>query len=388
MTKNAASPLGPRLGVIGGGQLARMMTVPAINLGIDFHVLAEIPGSSAQLAATQVGDYTDLDTVIAFAASVETITFDHEHVPQPILNALIDAGKSVQPGPAALALAQNKITMREQLQALGLPMPRWATVHNTAELAEFLNAEGGRCIVKTPTGGYDGKGVRLISDAAEVADWFAASGDQPLLAEEAVDFVRELAQLSARSTTGEFRTWPLVETVQQNGVCTEVLAPAPNTAEAQRESAAQIAQTVAEQIGAGIGVAGVLAVELFERPNGELVINELAMRPHNSGHFTIEGSATSQFEQHLRAVLGLPLGDTAMRAPAAVMVNILGGPSADSEKSTLASRLPDATAVPEAKIHLYGKDPRPGRKVGHVTALGGDITTARQAAQRAAAVFD
>ena len=388
MTNIPASPLGPRLGVIGGGQLARMMTVPAINLGLDVKVLAEIAGSSAQLAATQVGDYRDLDTVRAFAETVDTITFDHEHVPQPILNALIEAGKSVQPGPTALALAQNKIVMREQLQALGLPMPRWAAVHNETELAEFLKTEGGRCIVKTPTGGYDGKGVRLISDATEAADWFAASGNQPLLAEEAVDFVRELAQLSARSTTGEFRTWPLVETVQLNGVCAEVLAPAPNTSETQRQAAADIASTVAEQIGNGAGVTGVLAVELFERANGELVINELAMRPHNSGHFTIEASATSQFEQHLRAVLGLPLGDTAMRAPAAVMINILGGPAADSEKPTLASRLPDAAAVPEAKIHLYGKDPRPGRKVGHVTVLGADIATARDAAKRAAATFD
>ncbi|MGB3414573.1 MAG: 5-(carboxyamino)imidazole ribonucleotide synthase, partial [Microbacteriaceae bacterium] len=316
------------------------------------------------------------------------ITFDHEHVPQHILNALLDAGKSVQPGPAALRLAQNKIVMREELQKLGLPMPVWTTVQDASELAAFLEAQGGRCIVKTPTGGYDGKGVRLISDAAEVADWFAASPNQPLLAEEAVDFVRELAQLSARSTSGEFRAWPLVETVQRGGVCAEVLAPAPQATAAQLAQAADIAQTVAENIGEGAGVTGVLAVELFERRNGELLINELAMRPHNSGHFTIEGSATSQFEQHLRAVLGLPLGDTTMRAPAAVMVNILGGPKSDSEHSTMASRLPDALSTPEAKVHLYGKDPRPGRKVGHVTALGSDIESARDAALRSAAAFD
>ncbi|MGB3414110.1 MAG: ATP-grasp domain-containing protein, partial [Microbacteriaceae bacterium] len=177
-----------------------MMTPVAINLGLDFRVLAEVEGSSAQLAATQIGDYRDLDTVLNFAKSVDTITFDHEHVPQHILSALLDAGKSVQPGPAALRLAQNKIVMRQELQKLGLPMPVWAIVQDASELTAFLEAQGGRCIVKTPTGGYDGKGVRLISDAAEAADWFAASPNQPLLAEEAVDFVRELAQLSARST--------------------------------------------------------------------------------------------------------------------------------------------------------------------------------------------
>lgn len=383
-----------RVGVIGGGQLARMMIPQAINLGFEFAVLAEAQGMSAALASSQVGDYRDAATVQGFASGAvlgagqgdrfDVITFDHEHVPQPVLAALVADGVSVQPPAGALRLAQNKITMRQELAELGLPMPVWAAVHNVDELAEFLEANGGRCIVKMPSGGYDGKGVRLILEASEAADWFAAV-DGPLLAEEAVDFRRELAQLSARSVSGEFRAWPLVETVQRDGVCVEVLAPAPGASVEQAERALEIARVVAENINDGLGTTGVLAVELFEREDGELLINELAMRPHNSGHWTMDGSVTGQFEQHLRAVLGLPLGSTAMREPAAVMINILGGPS---DGSSLASRLSGSLAAESAaKVHLYGKDPRPGRKVGHVTAVGADAVAVFDSAVRAAAHF-
>lgn len=350
------------VGVIGGGQLARMMIPAAVNLDIELRVLAEVEGSSAALAATSVGDYKDIDTVLDFAKGCEVITFDHEHVPQPVLAALLASGVAVRPSPEALKLSQNKIWMRQQLEQLGMPLPVWAAVSRAAELNEFIAARGGRAVVKTATGGYDGKGVRFVTDAEQVADWFAELGQgEQLLAEEAVPFVRELSQLSARNPSGDFAAWPLVETLQQNGVCTEVYAPAPGASPTLQRQAQSIARTIAE----GLGITGVLAVELFERNDGKLLINELALRPHNSGHWTIEGSITSQFEQHLRAVLDLPLGETGLRESVAVMLNILGGPQGGIP-SAYQALLQDG----EVKLHSYGKNHREGRKVGHITMLG------------------
>lgn len=371
-----------RVGVIGGGQLARMMTPPAINLGLELKVLAEAEHSSAVMATTMVGDYTQFEVVAEFAKTVDVITFDHEHVPLDVLRRLEEAGVSVQPPSRALAFAQNKLEMRARLSALGLPMPIWAAISSVAELQEFLNDNGGVCILKTPIGGYDGKGVRVIKSVEDAADWLEpamlGSVGGSLLAEEKVNFVRELAQLSARRPSGEFATWPLVQTVQANGVCSEVLSPAPGADRATLERAAEISRGVAE----GLGVTGVLAVELFETPNGRLLINELAMRPHNSGHFSIEGSTTSQFEQHLRAVLDLPLGSTAATQPHSVMVNLLG---VDDRRDFVSSYEQVLAQHPSAKVHTYGKAPRAGRKMGHVTVVGQDsvdvLTEARATAQ-------
>jgi 5-(carboxyamino)imidazole ribonucleotide synthase len=361
--------LAKRVGVIGGGQLARMMTPPAINLGLDLKVLAEAENSSAAMATTMVGDYTQFEVVAEFAKTVDVITFDHEHVPLEVLRRLEEAGVSVQPPSRALAFAQNKLEMRARLSALGLPMPIWAAISSATELQEFLNDNGGVCILKTPIGGYDGKGVRVIKSVEDAADWLEpamlGSVGGRLLAEEKVNFVRELAQLSARRPSGEFQTWPLVQTVQANGVCSEVLSPAPGADQATLDKAAEIARGVAE----GLGVTGVLAVELFETPNGRLLINELAMRPHNSGHFSIEGSTTSQFEQHLRAVLDLPLGSTSPVAPHSVMVNLLG---VDDSHDFVSSYEQVLAQHPSAKVHTYGKAPRAGRKMGHVTVVGQD----------------
>ena len=356
-----------RVGVIGGGQLARMMTPPAINLGIELKVLAEAENSSAVMATTMVGDYTQFEVVAEFAKTVDVITFDHEHVPLEVLRRLEDAGVSVQPPSRALAFAQNKLEMRARLSALGLPMPIWAAISSAAELQEFLNDNGGVCILKTPIGGYDGKGVRVINTIEDAADWLEpamlGSVGGSLLAEEKVNFARELAQLSARTPSGEFATWLLVQTVQANGVCSEVMSPAPGADQATLERAAEIARGVAE----GLGVTGVLAVELFETPNGRLLINELAMRPHNSGHFSIEGSTTSQFEQHLRAVLDLPLGSTAPTQSHSVMVNLMG---VDDKHDFVSSYEQVLAQHPSANVHTYGKAPRAGRKMGHVTVVG------------------
>lgn len=371
-----------RVGVIGGGQLARMMTVPAINLGLDLHVLAEAEGSSAALATTMVGDYTKVELVREFAKTVDVITFDHEHVPLSVLETLEAEGVSVQPPSKALAFAQNKLRMRQRLGALGLPMPAWAEIQTAEALEAFIAENGGVAILKTPIGGYDGKGVRVVRSAADASDWLANIADfgGSLLAEEKVDFVRELAQLSARRPSGELKTWPLVQTIQENGVCSVVLAPAPEVSAQTLQRTADIAAAVAE----GIGVTGVLAVEMFEARDGRILINELAMRPHNSGHFSIEGSVTSQFEQHLRAVLDLPLGSTAARAAHSVMVNLLG---VDDSNNFVQAYDKALAAHPEAKIHTYGKGARAGRKMGHITVVSNDAAHALAEAKAAAAVL-
>nr|WP_259178381.1 5-(carboxyamino)imidazole ribonucleotide synthase [Mycetocola sp. BIGb0189] len=367
-----------KIGVIGGGQLARMMMPAAINLALDVRVLAETPGSPAEIGASAVGDYRDLDTVLNFARDVDVITFDHEHVPQPVLAALVATGVRVHPGPQALLYAQDKLLMRAKLSELGLPTPEWAEVRSAAELQVFLDAHGGAGVLKTPRGGYDGKGVRVVRSSAEATDWFTAvaeSGDTgSLLVEELVDFTRELALLGARRPGGESAYWPVVETIQRDGVCAEVLAPAPNSDGAVAAEAERIARALAD----GLGITGVFAVELFETTDGRVLVNEMAMRPHNSGHWTQDGSITSQFEQHLRAVADLPLGATTPRAPITVMANILGGPL----EGTLGDRYPQVMAeFPDAKIHNYNKAPRPGRKVGHINVTGTELESVRERAR-------
>ncbi|WP_282948079.1 5-(carboxyamino)imidazole ribonucleotide synthase [Cellulomonas endometrii] len=379
----------PVVAVVGGGQLARMMAPAATALGIRLRVLVEDPASSAAQVVVDapVGAAADPVAVEALVAGADALTFEHEHVPNGLLTELVDRGVAVRPGPDALVHAQDKIVMRTRLTALGVPCPRWAPVASAGELTAFLAAGDGTAVVKTARGGYDGKGVRVVRSADEAGDWLAAAADgtgAPLLAEERVPFTRELAALVARTPSGEVRTWPVVESVQRDGVCSEVVAPAPDLDPRTAAAAEGIARTVVE----GLGVTGVLAVELFEvaDPDGgapRVLVNELAMRPHNSGHWTIDGSVTSQFEQHLRAVLDLPLGATGARAPWTVMANVLG-----STRAELADGLAEVAALdPGAKVHLYGKGVRPGRKLGHVTVSGDDLADVRRRAVAAAAVL-
>lgn len=353
-----------RVGVIGAGQLARMMQIPAIELGLELKVFAEGENSSAALSATSAGDYTNFDELLAFAKTVDVITFDHEHVPVELLQRLESLGHSVQPGPSALMHAQNKLVMRRRLRELGLPQPIWQAATSTEQVQAFLLANGPKIVVKTPIGGYDGKGVRVIENVEEVSDWIEnlPSYGGELLLEEKVEFTRELAQLSARNPSGEFRTWPVVETRQQGGVCSEVIAPAPKS---DHLATFEIARTISE----GLGVTGVMAVEMFETSGGKVLINELAMRPHNSGHFSIEGSKTSQFEQHLRAVLDLPLGETGLTAESAVMINLLG---VDDQNDFVSRYAIAMEKFPSCKFHTYEKAPRKGRKMGHITLIGED----------------
>jgi len=379
----------PVVAVVGGGQLARMMAPAATALGVHLRVLVESPTSSAAQVVVDapVGAASDERAVESLARGSAALTFEHEHVPNALLDRLAAQGVAVRPDAAALVHAQDKVTMRTRLGALGVPCPRWTPLPDAAALEGFLADVGGEAVVKTARGGYDGKGVRVVRSAADVADWFAAVADgtgAPLLAEEKVAFRRELAVLVARRPGGEVRTWPVVESVQRDGVCAEVVAPAPDLDDATRDEAVSVAVRIAE----GLGVTGVLAVELFEVADpapdeARVLVNELAMRPHNSGHWTIDGAVTSQFEQHLRAVLDLPLGDTAPTARWTVMANVLG-----STLDELTDALVDVARVdPSAKVHLYGKDVRPGRKLGHVNVSGDDLVEVRRRANAAAALL-
>jgi 5-(carboxyamino)imidazole ribonucleotide synthase len=370
----------PVVGFVGAGQLARMSAPPAVGLGIRLRLLAERADDPAAQVVPDVtvGDYRDLDTLRGFAAGCDVLTFDHEHVPTQHLQVLEDAGVKVRPGSASLLHGQDKLVMRRRLQTIGVPVPRWAQVECAADLAAFMTGcAGGTAVLKTARGGYDGKGVRVLrgpGDAAAVADWF--TGDVALLAEELVDFGRELSVLVARAPSGQAVAYPVVESVQVDGVCREVYAPAPGIAQGHALAAQEAALRIAQEL----AVTGLMAVELFDTADGVLV-NELALRPHNTGHWTIEGSVTSQFEQHLRAVLDLPLGSPTPVAPYAVMVNVLGGDFADLYRAYLHCMARD----PGLKIHVYGKQVRPGRKIGHVTVVGDDLADLQHRARHAAA---
>ena len=371
----------PRIGVIGGGQLARMMAPAAEALGVRFSVLAETADAPATQVINEVtvGDYTDYPTLKAFAETVDVITFDHEHVPPEHLQALVEAGHAVRPGPDALIFAQDKIRMRARMDELGLPNPAWAEITSAADVEAFAARVGYPFILKTPRGGYDGKGVRVIDSLDQAVEWLDEVPQ--LLAEEKVDFTRELAVMVGRSPMGQTAVWPVVETWQQNGVCKEAIAPAPDLSDEKARAITEAILTVAGTL----EVTGVMAMEMFETPEGFL-INEFAMRPHNTGHWTQDGAVTSQFEQHLRAVLDLPLGSPAAREDVSVMVNILGADHEDLYQPYLHVMAHD----PAVKVHLYGKGVRPGRKVGHVNAYGEDqqlvLARARHAADFIAGV--
>jgi len=354
----------PVVGMVGGGQLSRMTHQAAIGLGLSLRVLADEQHDSAALVAhgVVIGEHTSLEDLRAFAADCEVVTFDHEHVPGGLVEALEAEGVQVHPGATALRHAQDKLVMRERLAGLGVPVPAFTPIASVQDVLGFARHVGWPLVLKAATGGYDGHGVWVVGSAEEAAE-VLGSGVR-LLAEEHVVLRRELAALVARSPYGQGAAWPVVETVQADGICVEVVAPAPGLS----EDLALAAQGLALQLAEDLGVVGVMAVEL-------------AMRPHNSGHWTIEGARTSQFEQHLRAVLDYPLGDTSPTAPWTVMANVLGSPG----EADLDRRLHLLFAHdPALKVHLYGKQVRPGRKIGHVTALGTDLSVVRERARAGA----
>jgi 5-(carboxyamino)imidazole ribonucleotide synthase len=366
----------PVVGVVGGGQLARMLHQAAISLGIHVVVLDPDPACSAALAGARRfdGTWTSADDLIAFARSgVDVVTFDHELSAPDDLVALEAASPvPVRPAPATKLVAQDKLHARRTFTELGLGVPAFAEARTPADLDAFAAEHGGWPVVlKAARGGYDGRGVWIVGAAAEAEDVLASGGT--FLVEERVEIDHELAVMVARRPGGEVRAWPAFATTQLDGICTDVTLAAPAaTADAARELAVDLAER--------IGLSGVMAVELFVTATGDIIINEIACRPHNSGHVTMDSCVTGQFEQHLRAVLDLPLGDPAPKVPAAAMVNVLGG-----AEPWDAAGLAAALAVDDTTLHLYGKGHRPGRKLGHVNAIG---DSPRDALARARQVAD
>ncbi|MGW0039644.1 5-(carboxyamino)imidazole ribonucleotide synthase [Gordonia sp. NPDC003376] len=381
----------PTVTMIGGGQLARMTHQAAIALGQCLRVLAGSADDPAARVSADVvlGSHDDIDDLRAAARGSVALTFDHEGVPLSHLQTLEAEGVSVLPPSKALQYAQDKRAMRLRLSELGLPVPDYADLSGDLGLArgrliEFGDRHDWSIVLKAIRGGYDGRGVWIVDDRDAAVAVFDAQFDTgvDLIAEQKVTMRRELSAMIARSPFGQGAAWPVVETVQRKGQCAVVLAPAP---ELDPELAAQ-AQQMALRLADELGVVGVMAMELFETVDGELLVNELAMRPHNSGHWTMDGAVTSQFEQHLRAVLDYPLGDTAPRSAVTVMANVLGADTAP--QMSMDERLHHLMArIPDAKVHLYGKGERPDRKIGHVNIVGAggeDLASVRERAERAA----
>lgn len=368
----------PVVGFVGAGQLARMAIQAAIPLGIDVAVLAARPDDAAALVTrhVRVGSPASLPALAGLASACDVVTFDHELVDAALLRRLVDDGYTLRPSPAVMAVAQDKLLQRQLFERLGLPMPPWTRARALPEIEQFAHRHGWPVVLKARRGGYDGRGVWIAGNAEDAARvWLTAgAAGLSLLVEGWARIEHEVAVMVARRPSGETRVYPVVETVQVDGMCREIIMPAPVSAELAKQ-AADMAVTLA----AALDLAGVFALELFVADGG-LLINEVAARPHNSGHYSIEGCVTSQFENHLRGVLDWPLGATEHTAPAVVTVNVVGragGPS-------LNAALPVALAVPGVHVHLYGKAARPGRKLGHVTALGGSVADARARALRAA----
>lgn len=363
-----------RVGMVGAGQLARMTQRAAIDLGVALTVLAEDADAPAAAAGAGVeaGAPDDPAALDRLAARVDVVTFDHELVDGAALARMAARGVAVRPGPAALACAQDKLLARETFARLGLPGPAHAVASDEAGVAALAAAHGWPLVAKARRGGYDGRGVAVVADEEALAAVLARGGEW--IVERCVPIAVEVAVVLARRPGGETAVYPVVETLQRDGICHELVMPARVPADVAAR-AVEVATALAD----GIDAVGICAVELFVTSDGEVLVNEIALRPHNSGHATIEGAVTSQFHNHIRAVLDWPLGDTAMRAPVAATVNVLGADDGD-----VAARLPAALAVPGAHVHLYGKASRPGRKLGHVTVLGDDAEAALVAARRAA----
>jgi 5-(carboxyamino)imidazole ribonucleotide synthase len=361
----------------GAGQLAQMTQQAAISLGIELRILADKPTESAVLAGarTLVAE-TSAESLRELAAGAAVLTFDHEGFDPDLLARLKDEGIPMAPSPEAVLFAQDKQYAREKLSPLGFPLPPFALAESIEAVDAFAGEHGWPVVAKTPRGGYDGGGVFVLRDRDAAVD-LVAKIDGVLILEPLLDIKREFAVLAARSTAGEIAIYPVVETIQKDAICHETLVPAALPDEVQAE-ATGIARRLVEEIDA----TGIVAVEFFVTDDGVL-INELALRPHNSGHWTIEGCVTSQFEQHLRAVLGWPLGSTELRAPAVALANILGPENGVDPLQSV----PDLIADPDVRLHLYAKGYRPRRKLGHATVLADDLDTARAKSTHARALL-
>ena len=380
----AASLIHPRLGIVGGGQLARMTAMAALQLGCDVVVLERNRFSPAATLATHslVGDWGRAEALLNLAAQVDVVTIENEFVDATHLLTLEQQGYVVLPTARTVGLVQDKFIQKQALQSAGLPVPRMRAAAAVSDCLEAAREFGWPLLLKARRDGYDGKGnatLRSVEDIEPAWERLGGNARRALFLEEFCDFATELAVIITRSSHGDMATYPVVETVQRNHVCQLVRAPAPVAPDIAAR-AAEVARRAVEAVEA----VGSMGVEMFLTRSGDIVLNELAPRVHNSGHYTIEACACSQFENHVRAVLGWPLGSTRMVAPAAAMVNLLGTGHTPGRPAGLDRAL----AVPGARVHLYGKTMSgEGRKMGHVTALGDTLAAAEDAATRCAAAI-
>jgi 5-(carboxyamino)imidazole ribonucleotide synthase len=356
-----------RIGVVGGGQLGRMLGLAGIPLGFEFRFLDPSPDACAgAVGGRLVAAYDDEDALRELAEWADVATYEFENVPVRSAEVLEAAGAPVRPGVEALRVSQDRLDEKEFFHGLGIATAPFRAVDSREELAAAVDEIGLPAVLKTRRMGYDGKGQAVLRSPADLADAWEALGGRPLVLEGFVDFRRELSVIAARGTGGAIQVYPVVENTHEDGILRRSRAPALKVSDICRVGANRIARAVLERL----DYVGVVAIELFETGDG-LIANEMAPRVHNSGHWSIEGAETSQFENHLRAIAGLPLGSTRVSRPAG-MVNILG---------TLPETA-DVLSLPGAHLHLYGKEERPGRKIGHVTVVDGDAEVVRQRLDR------
>lgn len=365
----------PRIGIAGGGQLGRMLAEAARGIELETIVLDPTPGCPASAYAEQiVGKYTDHDALIALSGRCDAMTFEIESVNADALHELSVAGFPVHPTPVTLAIIKDKLRQKTFLQDEGIPVAPFCAIDSEADVHSAIAKLGLPLVLKARSGGFDGRGNAQIDSLADVATALEKLKGVPLYAEGFVRFEKELAIVAARTTEGEMAVYPLVETIHKDHICHTTLAPAPVS-----DAVAAKAHALAEKVLASFDGAGVFGIEMF-LVRGEVLVNEIAPRVHNSGHWTIEGCETSQFENHIRAVAGMPLGSVAMKAPAAVMLNILGDRTGPAEPKGVV----EAEELGGVKVHIYGKmETKPQRKMGHLTATGATLEDARQKAERA-----
>jgi len=365
------------IGIVGGGQLGRMLTLAALPLGFKVVVLNPSPDSPAKQVGAEeiVGDLYDEAALRKLAEAADFITIEIEHMDAAVLEKISELKPGINPSPKTIRLIQDKFAQKEFLKQVKIPVAPFAKVENISEAQAILKKFGGKMLLKTRHGAYDGRGNMVVSNTAQITEAFKRFAGKALYAEQFVPFTKELAVMVARSTDGAVATYPVVETIHERNICVEVLAPAPVDVKIRKK-----AEALATKVASLLDGAGMFGIELFLTTDGKVLVNEIAPRVHNSGHYTMDASRTSQFEQHIRAVTGLPLGSTDLLTPAATMINILG----ERDGPTKVEGLREAMATPETSVHLYGKSPtKVDRKMGHINSTGKTVAEARKRAQGA-----
>lgn len=373
---------GKTIGIVGGGQLGRMLTLAALPLGFDVVVVDPSENSPASQAGAKeiTANLYDAVALKQLARVSDYITIEIEHLDVDILEEIEKLGTPVNPSPAIVRIIQDKFKQKEFFAAAGIPVAPFVKIDSKADAKKALKEFGGKMLLKTRLGAYDGRGNMVIQAVKDIDTAFKKFGDSPLYAEKFVPFVKELAVMVSRGMNGEVALYPVVETIHQRNICVEVLAPADISPAIQKKALA-----VANAVGTHLKGAGMFGIEMFLTTDGEVIVNEIAPRVHNSGHYSMDAARTSQFEQHIRAISGLPLGDTRLTAPAAVMVNILG----EHNRPTILNGLDSALSIPEVSVHVYGKSPtKIDRKMGHINATGKTVKQARARANKARKVLE